>query len=209
MTSFVYFDIGGVAIKDFSKSNKWDIYIKDLGVTTAQLPQFDAIWDQYDDQLSLDQDVDDLVQLISRKLNLNLPSDFSAMDRFIDRFEPNKSLWPIINQLKQQVGVGLLTNMYPGMLAQINRANLLPQVSWDAVVDSSKEMVKKPDPKIYEIAEHYAQVIPPDILFIDNNQDNLQAATARGWQTFFYDSADYEQSTKKLDQFLRQHNILL
>jgi FMN phosphatase YigB (HAD superfamily) len=208
MTSFIYFDVGGVAIKDFSKSNKWELFKKDLGITRENLSEFDLIWEQHDTRLALDLDVDELVQLINHKLQLNLPSNFSAMKLFIDRFEPNTSLWPIMNQLKQRVQIGLLTNMYPHMLDCIKQAQLLPEIDWNIVIDSSIEMLKKPEPEIYCLAETKANVNPEQIFFIDNQPENLTVPRQRGWQTFLYDSADYQESTQKLTELFISEGLL-
>jgi hypothetical protein len=43
MTKFVYFDVGGVLIKDFSKTNKWEELKKAKNITD---PGFDAWFDE-------------------------------------------------------------------------------------------------------------------------------------------------------------------
>lgn len=88
--------------------------------------------------------------------------------------------------------------MYPRMLDAIKEAKLLPPTSWDATVDSSIELVQKPDHEIYVLAQKMAGVPHEEILFIDNTQKHLDAAKTLGWQTLFYDSCDYEKSTASL-----------
>jgi FMN phosphatase YigB (HAD superfamily) len=203
MISFVYFDVGGVAIKDFSASNKWEEMERDLGITQLTLSTFKKFWDDHTKRIELDQDLDDLVPLLRAELNLKLPNNYSWLDDFIERFEPNYSLWPIIQKIKETMSVGLLTNMYPRMFKAIQGSGLLPPISWDAIIDSSIELVKKPNPKIYMLAEERAVFPASEILFVDNHQENLDTADSLGWQTFLYDSNDYEQSSKQLENFVK------
>jgi len=50
-----------------------------------------------------------------------------------------------------------------------------------------------------------AGVPAPQILFIDNTQENIEAAEKLGFQTFWYDSANYQQSSQKLTRFIQEH----
>ena len=45
MISFVYFDVGGVAIKDFSGSDKWTELKKEVGVTPENDAEFE--WETF------------------------------------------------------------------------------------------------------------------------------------------------------------------
>lgn len=202
--SFIYFDIGGVVIKDFSCSNKWLEFKRGLGIRDDQLEVFDEYWDkEIHPRVNLDMDIDTLVPVFNQKFDLHLPEHFSILHEFIIRFEPNKLLWPIIKKLStSNIKIGLLTNMYPRMFNAIKAANLLPPVDWDVVVDSSIEQVQKPDPQIYHLAQQKAGVPHHEILFIDNTQKHLDAARQLDWQTFFYDSCDYQESTAELKKLL-------
>lgn len=202
--SFIYFDIGGVVIKDFSCSNKWLEFKRGLGIRDDQLEVFDEYWDkEIHPRVNLDMDIDTLVPVFNQKFDLHLPEHFSILHEFIIRFEANKLLWPIIEQLStSNIKIGLLTNMYPRMLEAIKEAILLPPTSWDATVDSSAELVQKPDHEIYALAQKMAGVPHEEILFIDNTQKHLDAARQLGWQTLFYNSCDYEKSTVSLKKQL-------
>ncbi|MBI3559055.1 HAD family hydrolase [Candidatus Gottesmanbacteria bacterium] len=123
---------------------------------------------------------------------------------FVNRFEKNESIWPILEKAKKRFRVGLLTNMYPGMLNLIKNHNLLPQINWNVIVDSSIEKTAKPDPKIFEIAQNKAGVSGKEILFIENSEGHVKAASDFGWQTFWYDSKNYQQSSRNLSIFFRK-----
>lgn len=201
--SFIYFDVGGVLIKDFSKTQKMEELMYDLGITKDQSDQFEKVWlEIVESRVCLDYSVDSFIPVLKAKFNLNLPKDYSLLDDVIGRFERNEGIWPIVNQAKTQGGVGMLTNMYPGMLPKITEANLLDNFNWDAVIDSSVVGLQKPDKKIFLLAQGTINHAPEQILFIDNSQSNLDAAQSLNWQTFFYDSSDYENSNRDLIKYL-------
>ncbi len=128
MISFVYFDVGGTVIKDFSGTDKLE----------------------HEPEISCGR----------------YPIEPSLVSEFVNRFEKNESIWPVINELKKHCRVGLLTNMYPGMLALIKQKGLLPRIDWEIIVDSSEVGFCKPNKEIYEIARQKTGVPAEEILFI-------------------------------------------
>jgi putative hydrolase of the HAD superfamily len=133
------------------------------------------------------------------KTNLKLPLELSD---FVSRFELNENIWPVIKNIKNKYKIGLLTNMYPGMLDSIKTRKLLPDIVWDIEIDSSVVGLQKPDPQIYKLAQERAGVDASEILFVENSLGNIEAAQALGWQTFLYDSGDYEKSSRDLSKVL-------
>ena len=107
-----------------------------------------------------------------------------------------------LEKIKDKFQVGLLTNMYPGMFEAIQKRKIMPKIDWKVIVDSSKVRLKKPEIEIYQLAEKLAKTKPEEILFIDNKKKNLESAQKLGWQTFWYDSANYEQSSAELEKYL-------
>ncbi len=203
--SFIYFDVGGVAIKDFSDTNKWIMMMDAMGVSTDKRDEFNHIYKDYDDRICLGLDIDEVMAVFVEKLNLKLPKDFSMLSYFVDHFEQNLGLWPIVDLIKDKVKVGLLTDMYPRMLNLITAKNLLPPIVWNSVIDSSVEKVRKPMPEIFALAASRAQTDPQEILFIDNRTWNIEGAQKSGWQTFLYNSSDYDQANKDLAKFISQN----
>lgn len=134
------------------------------------------------------------------------PVKFSTVLELVKGYKKNKSIWPVIQETIKHCPVGLLTNMYPGMLTEIKKQELLPQMKWNVIVDSSLESFAKPGKEIYEIAQEKAGVNTNEILFIDNTPVNIETARSFGWQTFLYDSKDYELSSKNLLEYI-QHEF--
>lgn len=50
--------------------------------------------------------------------------------------------------------------------------------------------VAKPDAEIYARVEESCGIAPDRLLFVDDRQDNIAAAAARGWQTHLFDGAE-------------------
>lgn len=205
--SFVYFDVGGVAIQDFSDSPKWDSMMDAMGIPVSRREEFDKLYHDYDTTFCLGVHEDTFIPKIASEFGLSLPEGFSMRRYFIDHFEKNDGIWPIIQKLKKTKKIGLLTDQYPGMRKQIEEKHLFPQVEWDAIVDSTEVGYRKPSREIYEIAENSAGVPGSEILFIDNRHKNLAPAIERGWQTFFYDSRDYDKANSDLIEYLQSQGL--
>jgi FMN phosphatase YigB (HAD superfamily) len=203
MISFVYFDVGGVAMKDFSGSNKWDTLMETICIEEKDKKHFLTFWEKYDPELCLDRKVDTLIPLIQKEFACSIPSDFSFYTYFLDHFEQNRAIWPIIDEIKKHCRIGLLTNMYPGMLDEIKRRKLLPRIEWDVIIDSSIEGCLKPHTSIYKVATLKAEKPKEEILFIDNTIGHVEGAKKFGLQAFHYNSFNYEESNAKLISFFR------
>ena len=206
---FVFFDVGGVLIKDYSCSDKWQQTKGFVGVNTPELDmKFEDLWKDIEGSVCVDCDVDVLVERCRDELGLDLPKGFSLLDDFVDRFEKNESIWSIVGRVKKTTKIGLLTNMYPRMLDKIIAKGLLPNIKWDVVVDSSVVKLQKPHSGIYEKAEEMADVKASGVLFVENTKKHVDSATSLGWQTFLYDSCDYENSSMKLEKYLGKVGVI-
>ena len=208
---FIYFDVGGVVIQDFSCTNHFHQLLIDLGLEAHHdLELFSQLYHQHETKLAKGQmSLNQLFSLLQSRLNLSPPPDYSFMEDVVIRFSPNPSLWPILSQLhSKQLKLGLLTNMYLDMFSQIRQANLLPDFDWDIIVDSSLVRLAKPEPEIYHYAQQQAGVSPNQILFIDNLSENLKVPAKLGFQTFLYNSCNYTQSTQQLINFFHQQKML-
>ena len=202
--SFVYFDVGGVLIKDFSQTNKWEEMKRGLGITPEMDREFESFWSEYEDGVCLDVDVDELVPKLNEELGLNLSKGFSWLDEFVKRFEKNEGIWPIVDDLQMKgIKMGLLTNQYPRLLEKIYAAGLMPEMGCEVVMDSSEAMLQKPDEEIFRLAEKEAGVSGKQILFVENSVAHVEAAENLDWQTFHYDSSDYDKANVELRKRLR------
>jgi putative hydrolase of the HAD superfamily len=71
---------------------------------------------------------------------------------------------------------------------------------FDYVVESSKVGVRKPDPRLYEMACEIVSVEPPQVVFLDDLGVNLKPARAMGMKTIKV--ADHGAAIKELEEIL-------
>lgn len=205
MISFVYFDLGGVAILDFSGTNKWAQLRQELGITPNKDAEFNRFWEKYEGELCLGRDAETLIPLIEKTFSTKLPKGYSLLiDGFVNRFEANRSIQPIIDEIHKHCRIGLLTDMYPHMFEAIKNRGLLPAVEWDTIIDSSVVGLRKTNPKIFQLAQERAKVLAEEILYAENNAVKVKTAQNLGWQTFLYDSANPKDSSQKLLELFRR-----
>lgn len=207
MISFIYFDVGGVAMHDFSGTNNWELLKKGMGVTATNNMAWENVWSKYKNKVCVDRDVDTLVPLF-REAGFNLPTSYSLLDSFINLFEMNPDIEPVVERAIHHYRVGLLTNMYPRMLPKLfERKLLLPIETWEIIIDSSVVGLQKPDKKIFELAQQKAGVNADEILFVENTSEHLQAAKDFGWKTFAYDPQTAKESSRQLMNVLNKNNF--
>lgn len=202
MISFVYFDLGGVAILDFSGTNKWSQLKSDLGLNAERLDIFNEVWKRYerDYDFCIDFDIDTLISIFEKEHGIKLPQEYSFLKDIVNRFEPNPSIWSVIEYIHQMSRIGLLTNVYPGMLDLIKNRNIMPPIKLDVEIDSSVVGLQKPQQKIFELAQETAKVKKDEILFVDNTEGHIEVAKNFGWKTCLYDSKNPIRSSNKLLQ---------
>lgn len=174
-----------------------------LGIPQDSHVAFDQLYDEYEDDICKGKiAVDDLQPFIKERFHADIPTGFSMLSYFVDHFDPNPGLWEVVKKLTPQPQLGLLTDQYLGMLDLIFSHKLIPPLPFKSIIDSSVLGVRKPTAQIYQIAQERTGVPASEILFIDNREKNLVVPRQMGWQTYFYDSKDYNNSNQKLADFL-------
>lgn len=201
-TKFVYFDVGGVLLIDYSGTNKWVEMKRDLGVTTDLDEKFDEVWKKYRSRICIDCDVDSIVSDFEKEVGIIFPDNYSMLVDFVNRFEVNNSIWLVAQKVREKYKTGLLTNQYPRMFNLVQQKNLIPNIVWDVVVDSSVVGYQKPDQAIFELAEMKANHNLSEIFFIDNSPEHLEGAKKRGWDTLLYDPQNTTKSNEKIIEIL-------
>jgi len=197
--SFVYFDVGGVVIRDFSKTDKWAQLKEGMGIPGVRYGEFDEVWKREEKSVCRgERSVGELVPILVKTFGIRVPDGYSLLADFVDRFEPNPGIWPVIEGIHKKARIGLLTNMYPGMLDRIRERGILPPEQWDAVMDSSVEKCAKPEPRFFELAEERSGTRGADILFVENTPRHIEEAKRHGWQTYLYDPGDTAKSNAGL-----------
>lgn len=94
------------------------------------------------------------------------------------------------------------SGMGPGMQAKSDRASEVSGIMamFDAVIESSKVGVRKPDPRFYEIACDTVGITPDEAVFLDDLGINLKPARAMGMQTIKV--GDPDVAIRELEQII-------
>src|SRR6185437_2832167 len=137
MIRFIYFDLGGVVVRDFSASNKWDLIRKDLGISEEDAESFQTFWRVHEREICTTTTLDAMVPILERECHATIPKDYPLLGNFVKYFDKNESIWEVLQEIKEHKKIGLLTSMYVGMFDAISAKEILPNIAWDIIVDSS------------------------------------------------------------------------
>lgn len=180
MIKFVFFDVGGVVIQDYTGRNYGEEF-----ASRIKLGKYRNLYTFWNELL--------------KTSSFKFPKLYKKFIEWkVKRLSENEFIWPVINQIHKTSKVGLLTNMYVNLFGEIKNSELFSNVNWDVIVDSSKVGIEKPNPRIYKIAEEMSGFKGDEILFIDNTKQNIDAAIKFGWNGFLYDPKNCETSSQDL-----------
>ena len=109
--------------------------------------------------------------------------------------------------IKQSLSIGCVTNNVntgagPGMARSEDKAAAISEIMamFEVVIESSKVGIRKPNPKIYELACEEMGILPSEAVYLDDLGINLKPARALGMTTIKVLSAD--QALSELEQQL-------
>ena len=104
--------------------------------------------------------------------------------------EFREEVWTLARDFRRRGGrTGFLSNGAPEAMTHI-RAKRPLEPWFDAVVVSYEVGVCKPDPRIYEICLSRLGVSPERALFVDDREDNVEAAARLGMKTLHFAGDD-------------------
>jgi HAD superfamily hydrolase (TIGR01509 family) len=90
----------------------------------------------------------------------------------------------------------------PGFLQEMINRKLLPQVHYDAIIDSSQIGAIKPEAAMYDAAIKASGVQSSEILLIDDDRMNLMAAEKLGWHVMWFDDYHASENQARIKQTL-------
>ncbi|KAI6179182.1 Bifunctional epoxide hydrolase 2 [Aphelenchoides besseyi] len=126
----------------------------------------------------------------------------SKLDDYMGEHDPH--IEKAIEKLKANgIKLGLLTNN--GYWSpKRERTTILDHADeiFDVVVESAREGVRKPDPKIYEIMLERIGKKAEECVFVDDLKQNVDAAASLGFIAIHLANEDSEAAVKKLEELL-------
>lgn len=193
--SFVYFDINGCLVRFLHRA-----FTKLAADTNRSIETVESVFLVHDEQTCRgDMSIGDF--------NANLASQLHvpALDwanYYLEAVEPIEQMHGLLDEIAQRYGVGLLTNIMPGLVDGLRARQLIPDVGYDAVVDSSEVHATKPEQAIYEVAMERANCPPGEILMVDDERVNLMAAEKLGWRVLWFDVYQPEETIAQIRTLL-------
>lgn len=194
---FIYFDIGNslVDCSNYFKTatTKFNLKAEDLkkvfdenidAVTTGFLyPQ--QFWEK-----------------CIQRYDIQNAHDYNFLESWVSDYEPIIEMHEFIIKLKSNYHVGLLSNIYKGMLPLLLEKGLIPKIDYDQIIFSCDVGMMKPNPDIYAFAQNRANSDPKNILLIDDRQDFLDGAKKAHWHTFLFNDKERANSVKELEEYI-------
>ena len=121
---------------------------------------------------------------------------------YLSSVEPMPGMKQVVEWAAKNYGVGLLTNIMPGLLKSLIENNIIPNLDYDVILDSSETGLMKPDPAIFNLACERANFEPESVLLIDDTKENVVTAEAMNWHVLWFDYTQPEESVEQVRRAL-------
>jgi transcriptional regulator with XRE-family HTH domain len=185
--TFVYLDINGTLIRFFHKS--FVEVARKAGVSIDIVETL--FWRNHDSLATGHVSWQDFNNIMGKELGLE---GFNWHEYYMANIETMPNIVELVNWIAANYEIGIFSNSFPGIVDELRQQNIIPNVPYKVVIDSSKSGIVKPDLKFYGQAQQLAAVEAPEILLIDNERPNLTSADRCGWHTVWFDETQPEES---------------
>lgn len=193
--SFVYFDINGCLVRYYQRA--FAAIAADVGVDSDIV---EAVYLQYNDAVCRGaMSLEDFNATLARCFELE---SFDWLSYYLEAIEPIKGIDELIAWVSQHYRVGLISNIMPGTIARMVEQKIIPNIAYEAIIDSSEVSLIKPDPAIFELAASTVGHDPSEILLIDDTKFNIMSAERVGWQTLWFDDSAPTDSMRRIKEML-------
>lgn len=192
---FVYCDLNGVLVRFFQRA-----FVDIAEKTDIPIDKIETLYMHFNDAADRGEiSVGEFNELMAKRLGLK---DFNWERYYMNSVDPIKPMSACLEKLSHTMPVGLISNTREGFIDTLKKKNIIPNIAYSAVLDSSQVGVIKPEPHMFELAEQAAGVPASQILLIDDSRTNLMAAEARGWHVIWFDSYHPRESVKRVYEAL-------
>ncbi len=193
--SFIYFDVNGCLVHLYQRA--FTKLAADTGASADIVET--AFWHYNDEACRGTMSMSDFNAKLAERIGV---ASVDWPKCYLETIEPIAEMQELIQWAAEHYRIGLLTNTMSGLLGTMRQNDQIPNLHYDAIVDSSEVGVIKPEAKIYEIAQQRAGVPANEILFIDDDRVNLMAAEKLGWHVLGFDDSHPEESAVRVRQAL-------
>ena len=188
---FVYFDINGVLVRFFQRA-----FTSMSADTGASADSIEATFWHYNDAICKGQmPVEEFNSILAKRIGVE-SIDWSTY--YLDNIDPITEMRSCLEWAAEHYKVGLMSNIMPGFIQQMIASDVLPNVAYDVIIDSSEVGFIKPEPEIYEAAQALSACNPDEILLIDDSRPNLMAAEHLGWHVLWFDDYRPDEGAQRV-----------
>ncbi len=193
--SFIFFDVNNCLVHGGPRS-----FAKLAEETGARSDVIESAFWRYNDEANRGTlSMSDFNDNLAKRLGID---KLNWEEFYFDVLEPIVAMQELLIWAAEHYKIGLLTNTMPGFVGKMRRNGQLPNLAYDAVIDSSEVGHIKPEPEMYKIAQEKAGVPAEEILFIDDSRANLMAADKLGWKVLSFDDSHIEESVARAREAL-------
>lgn len=188
---FVYFDINGCLVRFFHRA------FSELAESSGEPSDVvEMLFWHYNDQVCRgEMSLDAFNKKLAHQLHLS-EVDWEAY--YLDAVDPILEMHELVTEVAKHYRIGLLTNIMPGFIMAMRARNLLPDVAYDVIIDSSEVHAIKPEAAIYKTATERSGAESSEILLIDDSRSNLMAAEKCGWHVMWFDDYRANDAIKRI-----------
>jgi len=188
---FVYFDVNGCLVRFFHRA-----FTRLAEETHAQPDIIESTFWHYNDavcrgELSLEQ----FNQHLADALHVER---VDWMKYYMEEVDPIEEMHELLSWATEHYHVGLLTNIMPGFIEEMIRRELIPNVTYAAIVDSSQVGAIKPEEAMFDEAVNRSNCQPDEILLVDDSRSNIMAAEKHGWRVLWFDDYRPHESAERI-----------
>ena len=198
---FIYFDVNGCLVHYYQRA--FATLATKLGVPSDSVET--AFWHFNDEVCRGAISMSDFNKAFAKRLGVE---EIDWLNEYLTHVEPVKPMQDLMIEASKHYKIGLLTNIMPFQLSGMRQNGKLPDLKYDAVVDSSELGMVKPEKAIYEVALERAGVNPEEILLIDDTRANLVAAEKQGWHVLWFNDARSHESTDHVRNALELNPVV-
>ena len=193
----ILFDIGGVLIE---YGNVFKTASVDLGIPHALI---DSTFDKSDTEITTGIITPQELYLNCLSNNkLETDRNYNFMLSWIKDYTSIKPTHDLLVELVSKYKVGLFSNIYKGMVPELIKQDLLPNINYAYQFISCDMGLQKPDINAYKVIMDTVNYSVNELLFIDDKQENLEVADNLGWETFLFTREKPTESVNELRKLL-------
>lgn len=154
-----------------------------------------------------EEDIKEWVNSVQENMNISVPfEEFKrAYEEELSSVKYYKDVVEYAHSLKDRCKIAILSNLLSFDKKRID--NQYDLSKFDYVYLSFEIGMRKPDRKIYEYVLNDLKILPENILFIDDDTDNILTAKEYGWNTCQAFGYELDKIKVAVEEFLNTTNV--